>query len=145
MPPMLSSRQWPQTLLLTVLSLLIAAATLMLACAPAAAPAPADGDIFSAAQPGAGGSAEPAAKPEKPTATPQPEPTDTPMPYPTQCIVMPRDFQHLEEAEFKEGANPPGAPGWPAFAMRSSYAYATPAYAQISAFGRSAQPVCSRS
>ena len=99
MPPMLSSRQGPQTLLLTALSLLIVAATIMLACGPAAQPIPDDGDIFSAAQPMAGGSAEPA----DPTATPQPEPTDTPTPYPTQCIVMPRDLQHLEEAELKEG------------------------------------------
>ena len=103
MPSMLSSRQWPQTLLLTALSLLIAAATIMLACDPAAQPIPDDGDIFSAAQPVAGGSAEPATEPEEPTATPQPEPTNTPTPYPTQCIVMPRDLQHLEEAELKEG------------------------------------------
>ena len=102
MLPMLSSRrQCPQTLLLTALALLIVAATIMLACGPAAAPAsaPADGGIFSAAQPGAGGIAEP----EEPTATPQPEPTDTPTPYPTQCIVMPRDLQYLEEAVLKEG------------------------------------------
>lgn len=103
MPPMLSSRPWPQILLLTALFLLIAAATVMLACGPAAQPIPDDGDIFSAAQPAAGGSEEPAAEPEEPTATPQPEPTDTPTPYPTQCIVMPRDLQYLEEAELKEG------------------------------------------
>ena len=103
MPPMLPIRPWPQTLLLTALPLLIVAATIMLACGPTAQPIPDDGDIFSAAQPVAGGNAEPAAEPEKPTATPQPEPTDTPPPYPTQCIVMPRDLQHLEEAEFKEG------------------------------------------
>ena len=99
MPPMLPLRPWPQTLLLTALALLIAAAIIMLACGPAAQPIPDDGDIFSAAQPVAGGSAEPA----EPTATPQPEPTDTPTPYPTQCIVMPRDLQHLEEAVLKEG------------------------------------------
>jgi len=103
MPPILPIRQWPQILLLTALSLLIAAATLMLACGPAAVPAPDDGDIFSAAQPVAGGSEEPAEEPYEPTATPQPEPADTPTPYPTQCIVMPRDLQHLEEAELKEG------------------------------------------
>ena len=103
MPPILSSRQGPQTLLLTVLSLLIAAAIIMLACGPAAQPIPDDGDIFSAAQPVADGGEEPAAEPELPTTTPQPEPTDTPTPYPTQCIVMPRDLQHLEEAVLKEG------------------------------------------
>ena len=71
MPPsMLPTRPWPQTLLLTALALLIAAATIMLACEPAAPPAPSDGDALSAAQPVAGGSEEPAAEPEKPTATP---------------------------------------------------------------------------
>ena len=46
MPLMLPLRQWPQTLLLTALALLIAAATIMLACGPAAQPIPDDGDIF---------------------------------------------------------------------------------------------------
>ena len=103
MPPMLSSRQWPQTLLLTAMALLIVAATIMLACNPAIPPVPAGEDTFSAAQQVAGGSAEPAAETRETTATPQPEPTDTPTPYPTQCIVMPRDLQHLEEAVLKEG------------------------------------------
>jgi len=45
MPPMLPTRrQGPQTLLLTILALLIAAATIMLACGPAAPPIPEDGD-----------------------------------------------------------------------------------------------------
>ena len=103
MPPMLPISQGPQTLLLTALSVLIVAATIMLACNPAIPPVPAGEDTFSAAQQVTGGSAEPAAEPEKPTATPQPEPTNTPPPYPTQCIVMPRDLQHLEEAVLKEG------------------------------------------
>ena len=71
LPPMLPTRPWPQTLLLTALALLIAAATIMLACDPAAQPAPSDGDEFSAAQPVAGGIEDtPAAEPEDPTVTP---------------------------------------------------------------------------
>ena len=53
MPP---TRPWPQTLLLTVLSLLIAVATIMLACEPAARPA-SDGGMATlpVTQPAAGG------------------------------------------------------------------------------------------
>ena len=51
MPPMLPTRrQGPQTLLLTALALLIAAATLMLACGPAAPPIPDEGDTRPAAE-----------------------------------------------------------------------------------------------
>ena len=49
MPPI--RRQGPQTLLLTILTLLIAAATLMLACGPAAPPIPEEGDTLPAMQP----------------------------------------------------------------------------------------------
>ena len=86
----------PQTLLLTALSLLIAVATVMLACEPGARPVVDGGDVLPVV---AGGGEEPAGH----TATPTTEPTDTPAPYPTQCIVMPRDLQHLEEAELKDG------------------------------------------
>ena len=98
MPPMLSSRrQWPQTLLLTALALLIVAATIMLACNPAIPPVPAGEDTFSAAQQVAGGSAEPAAETGEPTATPTVEPANTPTPYPTLCIAMPEEYQDLTE------------------------------------------------
>ena len=50
-PPTLSSpRQWPQTLLLTALVLLIAAATIMLACNRVAQPAPDEGNDLPAAE-----------------------------------------------------------------------------------------------
>ena len=50
-PPMLPARRpWPQTLLLTILALLIAAATIMLACGPAAQPIPEEGDTRPAAE-----------------------------------------------------------------------------------------------
>ena len=49
LPPMLPTRPWPQTLLLIALALLIAAATLMLACGPVAQPTPEDGDTFAIA------------------------------------------------------------------------------------------------
>ena len=95
LPMLLTRRQWPQTLLLTALALLIAAATIMLACKPAV-PAPSDGDTFSAAQPVEGGE-EPAAEPEKPTTTPTTEPTNTPTPYPTLCVTIPEGYQDPTE------------------------------------------------
>ena len=76
---LLTRRQGPQTLLLTALALLIAAATIMLACGPAAQPIPEEGNTFTAAPPVEGGSEEPE---EEPTATPTPAPTDTPTPEP---------------------------------------------------------------
>ena len=95
MPPLMlpTRRQWPQTLLLTALALLIAAATIMLACNPTIPPVPAGEDTFSAAQQVASGE-EPAADP---TATPPVEPTNTPTPYPTLCIAMPEEYQDLTE------------------------------------------------
>ena len=52
LPPTLPTRRpWPQTLLLTALTLLIAAATIMLACGPVAQPIPEEGDTFTAMQP----------------------------------------------------------------------------------------------
>lgn len=96
-PPMPPTRQLPQTLPLTALALLIAAATIMLACNPAIPPAPAGEDTFSAAQQVAGGSAEPAAETREPTATPTTEPTATPTPYPTLCVTIPEGYQDLTE------------------------------------------------
>ena len=97
MPPsMLSTQPWPQTLLLTALALLIAAATIMLACEPAAS-APADGEALPMAQPVDGAGATPAAETGEPTATPPTEPTATPTPYPTLCIAMPEEYQDLTE------------------------------------------------
>ena len=63
-----TARPGPQTLLLTALALLIVAATIMLACGPAAQPSPDAGDTLPAAPQAAGGGEEPAA-----------EPTDTPV------------------------------------------------------------------
>ena len=71
LPPTLPTRPWPQTLLLTILALLIAAATIMLACGPVAQPIPEEGDTFTAAPQVEGGSEEPE---EEPTATPTPTP-----------------------------------------------------------------------
>ena len=96
MPPMLSSRPWPQTLLLTALALLIAAATIMLACGPAA-PASVDRDALPMAQQVDGAVNTPAAETGEPTATPTVEPTNTPTPYPTLCIAMPEEYQDLTE------------------------------------------------
>ena len=92
-PPLPLIRPGPQTLLLTALALLIAAATIMLACGPVAQPIPDTGDTLAAAPQAAGGGEEPAAEPEEPTNTPTVEPTNTPTPYPTQCIILPREWQ----------------------------------------------------
>ena len=95
MPPMLPTRRpWPQTLLLTILALLIAAATIMLACGPAAQPIPEEGDAFTAAPPVEGGSEEPE---EEPTATPTVEPTDTPAPNSTECVSLSPKYQATPE------------------------------------------------
>ena len=48
--PLPPTRPWPQTLLLTALALLIAAATIMLACGPVAQPIPEEGDDLPAAE-----------------------------------------------------------------------------------------------
>ena len=74
LPTLLTARPGPQTLLLTALALLIAAATIMLACGPVAQPIPDAGDTLAAAPQAAGGGEEPAAEPEEPTATPTPTP-----------------------------------------------------------------------
>ena len=67
-PPMLPTRrQGPQTLLLTALALLIAAATIMLSCGPEVQLIPTEGDTLPAAPQVEGGSEEPE---EEPTATP---------------------------------------------------------------------------
>ena len=63
LPPTPTPRPGPQTLPLTALALLIAAATIMLACGPAAQPIPDTGDALPAA-----------------------EPTATPTPVPTVCL-----------------------------------------------------------
>ena len=93
LPLLLTIRQWPQTLLLTALALLIAAATIMLACGPAAPPIPEEGDTFTAAPQVEGGSEEP----EDPTATPTTEPTDTPAPNSTVCVSLPPEYQATPE------------------------------------------------
>ena len=78
-PPMLLSRPWPQTLLLTALSLLIAAATIMLACGPAAQLAPAaELDTRTASDP------------ESPTATPPPTAV------PTVCVQWESPEERIE-------------------------------------------------
>ena len=93
--PMLTTcRPWPQTLLLTALALLIAAATIMLVCGPVAQPIPEEGDTFTAAPPVEGGSEEPE---EEPTATPTTEPTDTPAPNSTECVSIPPEYQATPE------------------------------------------------
>ena len=77
---MLTARHWPQTLLLTALFLLIAVATTLLACGPAAQPAPADDGALPAAQVSGGG--ETPGKAAETTEEPNTEPGDTAIPTP---------------------------------------------------------------
>ena len=78
LPLMLPTRPWPQTLLLTALTLLIAAATIMLACGPAAQPIPEEGDTFTAAPQVEGGSEEPEEEPTATTVAGKPAVADVP-------------------------------------------------------------------
>ena len=71
---MLTARNLPQILLLTVRFLLIAVAAALLACGPVAQPVPADDVILPPAQDG--GEAEPTAEPVDDTDTPTAEPED---------------------------------------------------------------------
>ena len=64
--------------ILTALALLIAAATIMLACGPAAQPIPDAGDTLAAATQAEGGGEEPAADPTDTPVSPQPAVVDVP-------------------------------------------------------------------
>lgn len=91
MPALLTARNLPQTLLLTILFLLIAVTSTLLACGPVAQPVPGDSVALPAAQvgggsePTAGLAAAPAITPtlvsgRSTVETPTAVPTDTPMP-----------------------------------------------------------------
>ena len=87
MPALLTARHWPQTLLLTILFLMVAVTTALLACGPVAQPTPADDGALLAAQTNGGG--EPTAEPAEPAITPTLErenpatPDNTPTPSQT--------------------------------------------------------------
>ena len=70
MPALLTARHLTQTLLLTVLFLMVAVTTALLACGPVAQPAPADDAALPAAQVSSEG--EPTAEPAEPAITPTP-------------------------------------------------------------------------
>ena len=108
MPLLLTARHWPQTLLLTALFLLIAAAAAMLACGPAAQLVPADDGALPAVQVGGGGE------------TPDEEPTDTPTPTPElDCVQSPQ----LPGGEICIEPPPPKVlPKYPALGNFSKYA-----------------------
>ena len=80
--------------LLTALFLLIAVATTLLACGPAAQPVPADDGALPAAQ--ETGEDETPAQ-EEPTDTPTTEPTETPVPSSTECVTIPPEYQATPE------------------------------------------------
>ena len=112
MPALLTARHWPQTLLLTILFLLIAVTTALLACGPVAQPAPADDVALPAAQ--VSSEDEPTAEPAEPTVTPTPHQTsgrtdsrfhgslDTPLPPPTKKYLKLGPNLHHNVIEFEE-------------------------------------------
>ena len=85
----LTAQTTQQTILLAALFLLMAVATILLACGPVAQPAPADDVALPAAQDGGGS--------EEPTAEPTVEPTDTPVPNSTECVSIPPEYQATPE------------------------------------------------
>ena len=86
MPALLTARNLTQTLLLTILFLLIAVTTALLACGPVAQPAPVDDAALPAAQVSSEG---------EPTAEPA-EPAITPTPHQTPVLTDSRFHSHLD-------------------------------------------------
>ena len=127
LPPLLTPhRPWPQTLLLTALALLIAAATIMLACGPAAQPIPEEGDTLPAMQPlPADGDTRPAAPQVVPADGPSTLPPaqqeggdnagesggDAPPPKPTLTYPNIDDSGlHIDVVEFEEAQDAASGP-----------------------------------
>ena len=90
MPPLLTARHWPQTLLLTALFLLIAVATTLLACGPVAQSVPADDGSLPAAQQESGDA--------DPTEPPPPPTVPTPS-YPKIRSSLQSEVVEFEEAQ----------------------------------------------
>ena len=88
MPALLNARNLTQTLLLTILFLLVAVATALLACGPVAQPAPADDGALPAVPTSGGG--EPTAELAELTIT------DTPTPHQTPVRTASRFHGHLD-------------------------------------------------
>ena len=126
LPLLLTARPGPQTLLLTALALLIAAATIMLACGPVAQPIPEEGDTLAAAQPARdGGDTLPAATDGPITLPPAQQegdstgesgdetPTEMPLPPPVPTYTYPgiRDSGLQQEVvEFEEARDAASGP-----------------------------------
>ena len=103
---LLTARHWPQTLLLTILFLLIAVTTALLACGPVAQPAPADDGALPAAQDSSNDAPPP--EPAEPVITPtlvsgrstaeapMAAPTNTPIPHQTPLRTDSRFHGHLD-------------------------------------------------
>ena len=115
-PPMLPThRPWPQTLLLTALALLIAAATIMLACGPAAQPIPEEGDTLPAAQPlpADGLNTLPTAQQEGGDSAGESGGTAPPPPPPKPTLTYPNiddSGLHIDVVEFEEAQDAASGP-----------------------------------
>ena len=105
----------PQTLLLTALALLIAAATIMLACGPAAQPAPESGDTRPAAPPlpADGPSPLPPAQQEGGDSAGESGDTAPPPPPPKPTLTYPNiddSGLHIDVVEFEEAQDAASGP-----------------------------------
>ena len=116
MPPTLPTRQWPQTLLLTILALLIAAATIMLACGPVAQPIPEEGDTWPAAPqvvPADGPSPLPPAQQEGGDSSGESGDSAPPPPPPKPTLTYPNiddSGLHIDVVEFEEAQDAASGP-----------------------------------
>ena len=127
LPPLLTARPGPQTLLLTALALLIAAATLMLACGPVAQPIPDAGDALPAAQPARDGGDTPPASANGLNPLPPAQqaggdsagesgddtPTEVPPPPPKPTFTYPNirgSGLHFDVVEFEEAQKSASGP-----------------------------------
>ena len=115
-PPTLPiPRPWPQTLLLTALALLIAAATIMLACGPAAPPIPEGGDTLPAMQPlpADGLNTLPPAQQEGGDSAGESGDTAPPPPPPKPTLTYPNiddSGLHIDVVEFEEAQDAASGP-----------------------------------
>ena len=131
LPTLLTARPGPQTLLLTALALLIAVATIMLACGPAAQPLPDAGDTLPADQPAPangdtlpaperGGVAEPSTLPlaqqeggDSAGESGDDTPTEVPPPPPKPTFTYPNigdSGLHFDVVEFEEARDAASGP-----------------------------------
>ena len=118
LPTLLTARPGPQTLLLTALALLIAAATIMLACGPVAPPAADDGYALPPAERVAGDDSNPLPPAQQEGGDSAGEsgddtPTEVPPPPPKPTFTYPNirgSGLHFDVVEFEEAQKSASGP-----------------------------------